>query len=577
MTTLPAHPILSCDEARAFEARLFGGDETREWPAMQRAGRALAAAVLNDFWEIGGFSAAGRVLVLVGKGHNGGDALIAAQAVLAQYPQASADVLFVFGEHALRPLAQRAWQELLQAAPQRVAARRIDPVAASVSEWNSAYDLCLDGVFGFQFRPPLDERAGILLRWANALPVRLRAAVDLPSGLDAADAFRADFTYATGVMKTPILTCPNAGRLRYLDLGFFGVGRDRPGRRSLGEGGRIPPEGYTAAIGVAALQDDWAGHADFVLLPAVLSPLSALRSPLSDKRAYGHLFVLGGSRNYPGAVLMAVLAALRSGAGLVTAFVPESLAAAFAARAPEAMWIGWPETAEGGLALAGHYLMRERLGRATALAIGPGLGREPETLALVRDIVANAPVPVVLDADALQPDIVRAGSAPRVLTPHAGEFARMAGAAPLREFCGETGATVVLKGPVTRIGTAETVYHSCCGGPVLARGGSGDLLAGLIGGLLAQADAVAERPPVPSGRAGSPAVSLSNRPNPAGSGTGKAVAYSASATLQAAARGVVWHGLAADALARAKGQVAVQTTQVLDYLSAALRATASKA
>jgi len=187
--------------------------------------------------------------------------------------------------------------------------------------------------------------------------------------------------------------------------------------------------------------------------------------------------------------------------------------------APEAMWIGWPETAEGGLALAGHYLMRERLGRATALTIGPGLGREPETLALVRDIVANAPVPVVLDADALQSDIVRAGSAPRVLTPHAGEFARIAGGASLREFCGANGATVVRKGPVTCIGAAETVYHSCFGGPVLARGGSGDLLAGLIGGLLAQAGAVAERPPVPRG------------------------SESASATLQAAARGVVWHGL----------------------------------
>ena len=83
MTALPAHPILSCDEARALEARLFGGDEDREWPAMQRAGRAVGAAVLEDFREIGGFSATGRVLVLVGKGHNGGDALIAARAMKA--------------------------------------------------------------------------------------------------------------------------------------------------------------------------------------------------------------------------------------------------------------------------------------------------------------------------------------------------------------------------------------------------------------------------------------------------------------------------------------------------------------
>jgi NAD(P)H-hydrate epimerase len=530
MTALPAHPILSCDEARAFEARLFGGDEAREWPAMQRAGRAVAAAVLEDLREIGGFSAAGRMLVLVGKGHNGGDALIAARAILAQYPQAGADVLFVFGEHALRPLAQRAWQELLQAAPQRVASRRVDPVATSpseggsarvatsVSEWMKPYDLCLDGVFGFQFRPPLDERTGAALRWANALPVRLRAAVDLPSGLDAPDAFRADFTYATGVVKAPALACPHAGRLRYLDLGFFA------------EEGVIP-------------------HAlDYVLTRDVLAPLSALRSPLSDKRTYGHLFVLGGSRNYPGAVLMTVLAALRSGAGLVTAFVPESLAPAFAARAPEAMWIGWPETAEGGLALAGHYLMRERIERATALVLGPGLGRETETQTLATNLIEAATIPVVLDADALQPDIVRAGVAPRVLTPHAGEFARIAGGASLRGLCQETGATVVLKGPITRIGTAEAVYHSFFGGPVLARGGSGDVLAGLIGGLLAQAGVGAERRPVPHGSG------------------------SASATLLAAARGVVWHDLAADALARAQGQVAVQTTQLLDHLSAALRA-----
>ena len=242
---------------------------------------------------------------------------------------------------------------------------------------------------------------------------------------------------------------------------------------------------------------------------------------------------------------MSTLAALRSGAGLVTAFVPESLVAAFAARAPEAMWVGWPETPAGGLALEGEHLVREKIARATVFVIGPGLGRDSETLALAKSIVALSTVPLVIDADALQPDIVNAGKAPRVLTPHAGELARISGA----EI---PNATLVLKGPVTRIGgsavlqpalnaskrglkhraTAECVYHSFFGGPVLARGGSGDLLAGLIGGLLAQ-------------QPRDPAL--------------------------AAARGVVWHGLAADALARAHGQTAVQVTQLLDFLSPALR------
>lgn len=491
-----AHPILSCDDARRFEAALFGGDEAKEWTAMQAAGNAIGEAVLRDFQEIGGFPAAGRVLVLAGKGHNGGDALLAARRITEAFPAARVDVVLVAGERALRPLALRAYQALVHAAPAGVALVRLGALSAS-------YDLVLDGVFGFQFRPPLPAGVVSLLGEVNACAVRLRAAVDLPSGLGEPGSFQADFTYATGIVKTPLLTLPNAGRLRYLDLGFHVQ--------------RVLPEASQA-----------------VLTAAVLAPLRALRPPQSDKRSYGHLAVLGGSRRYPGAVLMSVRAAVRSGAGLVTAFVPESLAPAFAAQLPEAMWVGWPETPEGGLALEGSHLMRELAGRFTALLAGPGLAREPETLALVHDIVKNASVPVVLDADALQPDIVRAGGAPRVLTPHAGEFARFGGGQALSEFVAATGSVVVLKGPVTRIGSAGRTDCSLFGGPVLARGGSGDVLAGLIGGQLAQAPA-----------------------DP----------------LAAAARGVVWHGLAADLLARAHGAVAVQTTQLLDFLPAALRET----
>ncbi len=481
-----SHPILSCEEARAVEARIFGGDEAKEWPAMQRAGRAVARAVLQDFEEIGGFPAGGRVLVLVGKGHNGGDALIAARAVLEKFPHARAEVVFVFGERVLRPLAARAWREFVHAGRERV---------GSVNAPRGAYALALDGVFGFQFRPPAEAWVVELIAAVNALPVGLRAAVDLPS----AGLFRADFTYATGIVKAPVVAefWANAGRVRYVDLGFF-TGEEAGAQR--------------------------------VLTSAVLAPLAALRARDSDKRTYGHVFVVGGSRSYPGAVLMTVLAALRGGAGLVTAFVPESLVATFAARAPEAMWVGWPETPEGGLALEGQHLLTTRIGRASALVIGPGLGREKETLALVRDIAASATVPLVIDADALQADVVRAGRAPRVLTPHAGEYARIA------EAVGEN-AVLVRKGPVTRVssGTGVETYHSFFGGPVLARGGSGDVLAGLIGAQLAQTPGEA---------------------------------------LLAAARGVVWHGLAADALARAHGQVAVQTTQVLDFLGVALRESA---
>lgn len=489
-----SHPILTCAEARDFEAAYFGGDEAREWPAMQAAGRAVARGILRDAREIGGLPAAARLLVLVGKGHNGGDALIAAQALLAALPAATADVVFVFGVRALRPLAARAWRDLQQAAGARVTARDRTLPAGS-----TRYDASLDGVFGFQFRPPADATVLALFAAVDALPIGLRAAVDLPS----ADRLRADFTYATGILKTPVLESAVAGRIRYLDLGFFAANATNP----------VP--------------------GPRVLTPAILAPLAGLRPSFSDKRTYGHVMIVGGSRSFPGAVLLAVEAALRSGAGLVTAFVPESVAAAFAARAPEAMWVAWPETPSGGLALEGEHLLRAKWDRATALVLGPGLGREAETLALARSIAAQSPVPLVIDADALQPDIIAAGKAPRILTPHAGEAQRL-GAAPASSA---PPTVTIFKGPRTRIAAADAgeAYVSPFGGPVLARGGSGDVLAGLTGGLLAQTP----RDP-----------------------------------LLAAARGAVWHGLAADALARTHGQVAVTVVQLLDFLGAALRESA---
>ena len=148
---------------------------------MRRAGGAIAAAVGRDFQEIGAFPAVGRVLVLAGKGHNGGDALIAAQAILEQFPRMRAEVRFAFGSRALRPLAARAWRELVHTAGDRVG------VAADI---RGSYELCLDGIFGFQFRPPADKRVAALIERANAAAVRLRVAVALPS----AELLRADFT-----------------------------------------------------------------------------------------------------------------------------------------------------------------------------------------------------------------------------------------------------------------------------------------------------------------------------------------------------------------------------------------------
>jgi len=503
MEHVPSHPVLTCTEARAWEkARLT--DEALEWSAMQKAGTKVALSILDDFKEIGGFPAGGRILVLAGKGHNGGDALLAARQILADRPDASVVVVLTFGPEELRPLAGRALDWLRQQAPERV---KIQPLEVAL-ETGQQYALCLDGIFGFQFRPPMDPASARLVSRVNKHPgIVLRAAVDLPSGVgltSATEPFRADFTYATGSVKYPVLSPRNAGvvgRLRYLDIGL--------------------------------LQEDSAPDAtERILRPSLLQPLAGLRAAQTDKRTFGHLLLVGGSRSYPGAVVLAARAALRSGAGLVTAFVPESLAPDYAARHPEVMWVGCPVTAQGGLAAGTAELVRARSTKATALLIGPGLGAEAETVALAAHLAGEAKVPLVLDADALRPEVVaRVREKPFIGTPHAGEFDRIAPALFTDGNFTASQGVLVLKGPLTRVTDGKTIYHSPFGGPVLARGGSGDILAGLIGGLLAQSP-----------------------DNPG----------------LAACRGVVWHGRAADLLARRHGQVAIETSEILEQLGPAL-------
>ncbi|PTY07771.1 NAD(P)H-hydrate dehydratase [Opitutaceae bacterium EW11] len=496
---LVAHPVLTSDAAKEFEAGRFGGNPEAEWRAMWAAGAAVGRSVLWDFSEIGPWPSAARVLVLVGKGHNGGDALLAAQTLLAAHVDAVADLLLVFGERSLRPLTLRAYQSLVHSAPSRV---RLVRDRGSLA---GGYDVAIDGVFGFQFRPPIDPAVRELFARLEAAPIRFRAAVDLPSGLGDAAACRVDFTYATGSVKAPTLDrelLSKVGRLRYLDLGFF----DEP------EAEIASPER--------------------VLSPKILAPLQGWRPPVSDKRHYGHLFVVGGSRSFPGAVMMSVQAALRAGVGLLTAFVPESLVPAYAAQVPEAMWVGCPETPDGGLALEGLHLLRERSHRATALAIGPGLTQAREPLTFAAEIVSHLSLPTVIDADALQPEVVMACAKPRVLTPHAGEFKRLAGEQSLSAYAEAAGVVTVLKGVPTRISNGASTFVSLAGGPVLSRGGSGDLLTGIVGGLLAQ------HPSEP---------------------------------VWAACAGVLWHGKAADSLARSRGPVAVRTTELLEHLGAVLR------
>lgn len=512
---LYAHPILTCEESVALEKSLLTGKEA-EWTAMNQAGRSLGRAVMDDFCEIAAMQSRAhrkpRVLVLCGKGHNGGDALLAADEIIRLRPEAEVFILNLVDKRECRTMTRRAWENLEKTGRAEVIAQLKIP--------NLEFDICIDGLLGMQFKPPLRENAEQLLKLVNNHPsIRFRVAVDLPSGLGDTHAFRADFTYATGIVKAPAINplyAEKVGRLRYLDIGFF-------------------REIY---IGPQSSCED-------VLTREVLEPLLGWRPANAEKRKFGHLFILAGSRSMPGALLMNALAALRSGVGLVTAFAPESVAPQLAARLPEVMWVPWPETPGGGLALEGWHLLRERFSRGSALLCGSGLGTENETRKLVEEVVAETPLPLVLDADALYPSVIDAASArsgnagPVILTPHAGEFRRLAerdSAAYEREalswFSHKHNVITVFKGPLTRVTDGRFVHASPFGGPVLSRGGSGDLLGGLIGGLLAQWPEQG---------------------------------------MRAAGAGVVWHGMAADLLARERGVVSVATTDLLDYLGPVLR------
>lgn len=524
-----AHPILSLPEARALEADLLTTDEAA-WEAMNRAGAAIAEWLPKDFAEIRPLPRHAKVLVLLGKGANGGDACIAVKSLHHQYPDIRVTLALVEPLAALRPMAMRAFTELNNSV--KCAVLGGNDTAWTRDQWQnelqqtggaSGWDVCIDGLLGMSFQPPLREAYAVLIDAVNHYPrIAMRAAVDLPSGYLQGDqgyhVFNADFTYATGSLKvTQMLSDGPCGRMRYCDLEFFSVNGSR----------------YSQSAKVSVITD------------AVLDSLRGFRSAGSNKRSFGHLFVLGGSAYMPGALMMAVKAALRSGAGLVTAFAPVSVAEGLAAQVPEAMWVPWPETSNGTLSPRALSLFFDRADRANAVLIGPGLGADRFTRLIAQEILQRYHGPILLDADALYPEVVelaarrKANAGPVVLTPHHGEFARLAKDLSkgdyqdsLSDYASKYNVSVVLKGPRTLVAAKNKLLCNLHGGPVLSRGGSGDILAGILSGLLAR------------------------RHDP---------------LVETLASGVYWHARAAELLARDKGQICVQTSDLLDYMGPALR------
>jgi NAD(P)H-hydrate epimerase len=425
---------------------------------MGRAGAAVAGVAARELGRV-----AGRpVVALAGKGHNGGDAL-EALARLARRG-AGAEALVTGDPDALDEQGQRC-VALVRAAGGRV--RAFD--AALAGRLLARADLVLDGLLGTGSsgapRGAVAEAIGCT--HACSAPV---VAVDIPSGVDGAtgevagEAVQAAVTVTFQAVKPGHVLPPGSDRTGRLEVAGISLPLE-PGRWGVSEA-------------------------------ADLTGLVPLPGPEQHKRTRGVLLLVGGSPGMGGAPTLMGLAARRAGTGLLVIAVPASVADRVGAAVPEALTVALPESG-GGLAGNADDACRRWLGEATAIGVGPGLGRADGTQKVVRGLLAAYDGPAVVDADALfalgtgEPLAER--PAPTLVTPHAGEFARLApGASGTRleqaaDRAAAWGVTVLLKGNHTAIADPDgRLVVNPTGVPALATGGTGDVLTGLTGSLLAQ-------------------------------------------------------------------------------------------
>jgi NAD(P)H-hydrate epimerase len=433
---------------------------------MERAGRAVARAVV----DLMGGTYGRRVVVVSGKGNNGGDGFVAARH-LARWGVA-VSVLTVDPPEGYRDPAAA---DLSRLGEVGVRVRTCSP--ALLARELARADVAVDAIFGTGFRGIPEDRWAAAIAGLNegAPPV---VAVDIPSGVDGStgavdgEAVWSDLTVTFGAAKAGAVLMPGAertGALRVVDIGF---------------------------------PDDLLHTDVFLTEPADVRATLPVRPVDSHKRASGVLVVVAGSREMTGAVSLIAQAAGRIGTGLVIVAAPRSILPVVQATAIEAVFVSLPETADGTVAADGLGPVLDAVGRAYALAIGPGLTQQPETAGFVRDVVGACPVPVVVDADGLNAFSGRASDlhdrkSDAVLTPHVGEFGRLTGVSAheldadrlhhARALASATNAVALLKGSRTVIASPDGgVRVNPTGSPVLATAGSGDVLTGLIGGLLAR-------------------------------------------------------------------------------------------
>ena len=495
MKILTAAEMAAADRRTEEEFRVPVGE------LMEAAGGAVAAFCLRQY------AAASRVVVICGKGNNGGDGMVAARVLSAS--GCSVRVLLLGRMAEVKGDAAEALRRLREEGAGVAVDEVVD--AGGLGEVFGDAELVVDAVVGTGFKPPLRGLAVVVrdLVKGFAGPV---VAVDVPSGWDA-DSMEQEGEGAYRADAVVTFTAPKLAHVfGHLTCGALATGTFGP--VVVAEIGS--PEGAVRS----ETELRWTGSAKAVA--------EAPRAVNANKGRFGHVLVVGGSYGKAGAPAMASLAALRAGAGLVTAAVPRSVVGMVAGVAPELMLVGLEEASRGAdethvpdaghrapSVVAGGVLLRNLAGDGferlmtgiKVVAMGPGLGTAGEAAEFARELVRRtaierAGVPMVLDADALnafegRAELLDGRGRVMVLTPHPGEMARLMGMTVkeveadrvglARRFATERQVTLVLKGWRTLVAHPDgRVGVNTSGNPAMAKGGSGDILTGIVAGMLAQ-------------------------------------------------------------------------------------------
>ncbi len=461
-------------EMRELDRRTIDEFGTPGEVLMERAGRGLADSILRRKHWLGGRCRG--VIAVAGRGNNGGDAFVASRILTEE-------------NVAVRLITACRLEDYKGDAAihlHRMMEAGVNPSVITEPEgWDSLASDCkdqivVDGLLGTGTKGAARGAPAAAIKWINRLrQSNTIVAIDIPSGLNGetglaeGDTVIADCTVTMGFPKTGIIAQPAleyVGNLEVVDIGI--------------------PDDYTCKPGPPP---------EF-LSQAETAHLMPSRSATSHKGTHGTALVIAGSGSFPGAAVLCAMGAVRSGAGLVNVVTTENAAASVAAAVPEAIVRAVKPDGTGAMDPTAVKSAVEAAAKYHSVVLGPGMTDADATLQIVKWVLERGDKPVVLDADALNvmarcgPEITCAADA--VMTPHPGEAARLLGASTaevqsdrpgaLRRLACKYRAVMVLKGAGTLISSLKDEYINLTGNAGMAKGGSGDVLAGLIGGLLAQ-------------------------------------------------------------------------------------------